>query len=345
METKQPDEFLNLLLPPAFTANGGRITALNRAAAALNLEAGQDLSPMISEGLTEQVGSGCLYGNITIGDSEYGAAVTRMDGQLLFLLDGPSDEALQAMALASKELRGPISALMSSVEALHRDAATQDAAAAMERNLNRLTRIVCNMSDAGSIPSPNRQEVRELNAFLKEIVEKCAEKARSTGIALTYEGLANPVYSLCSSELLERAVLNILSNALKFTPEGGTVKAELLRCGQSVQIRVTDSGSGIAEELRSSLFRRYLRRPAIEEGRIGLGLGLVIVRSAAVAHRGTVLIDHPEGRGTRVTLTLKIAQNSGKLRSDVFRIDYAGEMDNTLLELSDVLPPECYKRT
>ena len=120
METKQPDEFLNLLLPPAFTANGGRITALNRAAAALNLEAGQDLSPIISEGLTEQVGSGCLYGNITIGDSEYGAAVTRMDGQLLFLLDGPSDEALQAMALASKELRGPISALMSSVEALHR---------------------------------------------------------------------------------------------------------------------------------------------------------------------------------------------------------------------------------
>lgn len=344
METKQPDEFLNLLLPPAFTASGGRITAVNRAAAALNLEAGQDLSSMISKELTEQVGPGCLYSNIAIGDSEYGAAVTWMDGQLLFVLDDPSDEALQAMALASKELRGPLSALMSSVEALHRSD-MQDTAAAMERNLNRLMRIVCNMSDAGSIPSPNRQEVRELNAFIKEIVEKCAQTAHSTGIALTFEGLANPVYSLCSSELLERAVLNILSNALKFTPVGGSVKTELLRSGQFVQIRITDSGSGIAEELRSSLFRRYLRRPAIEEGRMGLGLGLVIVRSAAVAHRGTVLIDHPEGAGTRVTLTLKISQDSGKLRSDVFRIHYAGEMDSTLLELSDILPPECYKRT
>ncbi len=345
METKQqPDEFLNLLLPPAFTASDGHITALNRAAVGLNLEVGQAILPMISEDLTEQVGQGCLYSSITIGSGEYGAAITRMDGQLLFLLDSPSDEALQAMALASKELRGPISALMSSVEALHRDAAMQDTAAAMERNLNRLTRIVCNMSDAGTIPSPNRQEVRELNAFIKEIVEKCAETAGSTGIQLTYSGMEGSVYSLCSSELLERAVLNILSNALKFTPADGTIKTELLRSGQFVQIRITDSGSGIAEELRSSLFRRYLRRPVIEEGRMGLGLGLVIVRSTAIAHSGTVLIDHPEGFGTRVTLTLKIKQHTGTLRSDVFRVDYAGEMDSTLLELSDVLPPECYKR-
>lgn len=344
MEIKQPDEFLNLLVPPAFTASDGRITALNRAAAALNLEAGQDLSSIIPNGFTEQIGLGCLYSNITIGDSEYGAAITRMDDGLLFLLDNPSDEALQALSLASKELRSPISALMSSMEALYRNTETQDTAASMERNLNRLLRIVCNMADAGAVPSSTRQEVRELDGFVKEIVEKCAESARSTGIALTYHGLAEPVYSLCDSSLLERAVLNILSNALKFTPAGGTIKAELLRCGQFVQIRITDSGSGIAEELRSSLFRRYLRRPAIEEGRIGLGLGLVIVRSAAVAHHGTVLIDHPEGFGTRVTLTLKIMQDSGKLRSDIFRVNYAGEMDSTLLELSDVLPTECYRR-
>lgn len=345
METKlQPGELLNLLSSPAFTAENGVITACNQAARALNLEAGQDIAPLVGKAPPIAVGRGCLYRNITVGETEYGATITEMDGALLFALDGASEDALQALALASKELRGPISAMMSSLEAMHRTEGMQETAASMERSLNRLIRIVCNMSDAGSVPSPHRQEVQDLDAFLKEIMEKSAALAQSTGVHVTYTGLNTPVYSLCDSQLLERAVLNILGNALKFTPEGGSVRAELHRSGEYLLLRITDSGSGIAEELRSSLFRRYLRQPAIEEGRIGLGLGLVMVRSAATAHGGTVLIDHPEGCGTRVTLTLRIRQDTGNLRSDIFRVNYAGELDSTLLELSDVLPADCYKR-
>ena len=102
--------------------------------------------------------------------------------------------------------------------------------------------------------------------------------------------------------------------------------------------------SGIAENLRGSIHRRYLRQPTIEDGRYGLGLGMVLIRSAAACHKGTVLIDQPEDTGTRITMTLAIRRNSDPtLRSPILRVDYAGERDHALLELADALPTSLYE--
>ncbi|MDY4507211.1 MAG: ATP-binding protein, partial [Candidatus Faecousia sp.] len=105
-----------------------------------------------------------------------------------------------------------------------------------------------------------------------------------------------------------------------------------------------DNGPGFAQNLLGSVYNRYLRQPCIEEGRNGLGLGMVLVRSAAASHGGAVLIDQPEGGGARVTMTIAIRQStSGTLRSPILRVDYAGEQDHALVELSDCLPPSLYK--
>ena len=70
----------------------------------------------------------------------------------------------------------------------------------------------------------------------------------------------------------------------------------------------------------------------------------MLVRSAAASHGGAVLIDQPEGGGARVTMTIAIRQStSGTLRSPILRVDYAGERDHALVELSDVLPAQCYE--
>ena len=103
-----------------------------------------------------------------------------------------------------------------------------------------------------------------------------------------------------------------------------------------------DSGSGIAENLRGSLFTRYAREPGLEDGRYGVGLGMVLIRSTAAAHGGTVLIDHPDDCGTRITVSLAIRQGDPVVRSPRFAIDYAGERDHGLIELSDVLPAQLY---
>ena len=111
-----------------------------------------------------------------------------------------------------------------------------------------------------------------------------------------------------------------------------------------LRFSIRDNGPGFARNLLGSVFNRYLRQPCIEEGRYGLGLGMVLVRTAAACHGGAVLIDQSEG-GARVTMTMAIRQNpSGILRSPVLRVDYAGEQDHALVELADCLPADLYKK-
>ena len=68
---------------------------------------------------------------------------------------------------------------------------------------------------------------------------------------------------------------------------------------------------------------------------------MVLIRAAAAAHGGTVLV-RTGTDGTRITLTFSLARATGELRSPVFRVDYAGNRDHALVELSDILPPEAY---
>ena len=207
-----------------------------------------------------------------------------------------------------------------------------------------MLRLISNMSDAGRYAAaPVSMEVRNITALLEEIFTKAAALSERSGLHLQYSDIPEAVYTLVNPELLERAVLNVISNAVKFTPAGGTILAKLSRRGKKLCLSIQDSGTGIPEELRSTLFSRYTREPGLEDGRYGIGLGLVIIRSAAAQHGGTVLVDHPQDYGTRITLTLAIRPGSGTtVRSPFLKVDYAGERDHGLLELSDVLPAELY---
>ena len=187
-------------------------------------------------------------------------------------------------------------------------------------------------------------EIRNICALLEEIFTKAASLVERAGLHLEYTGIPDMIYTQVNPELLERAVFNIISNAVKFTPAGGTIQAKLTRRERKLYLHVQDNGTGIPEELRSTIFSRYTREPGVEDGRYGIGLGLVIIRSAAAQHGGTVLLDHPQTCGTRITLSLPIRPGTGtSVRSPIMRVDYAGEQDHGLLELSDVLPAELYR--
>ena len=345
-KNKELRDWLNLLIRPGFYVEEGRITQVNAAAQGLLLEPGMDIGPLITSGLESyrNFQTGCLYVQLTLSGMAFHGCVTKDQAADVFILDADAgDTALQALSLAARELRSPLSAVMHGVQAMREENNPQ--AAALNRGLYQLLRLVGNMSDAGRSPGNARMETADLTAFFDELFEKTAVFAQSAGIRLEYQGLSKPLLCLADRELLERAVLNLLSNAFKFTPKGGTVRVTLFAGGTSLRLSVWDSGPGIAQEIQGNLFSRYLRQPGIEDSRFGLGLGMVLVRSAAAAHGGAVLIDQPEGWGTRVTITVALRREKAEvLRSPTMRIDYAGERDHALTELSDCLPVSLYKK-
>jgi len=344
-------EMLDLIMPPAFCVCEGKIVKVNSAAAALLIEAGTDIQSLLHTGAEEYAAfdGGCLYLTLLIAGQKAGASVTRMQGFDVFCMEQERDAHLQALALASRELREPLSNLMTIADKMFPDSGTgnsktQEQMSHMNRSLFQMLRILNNMSDARTFVAgtDSRQEVRDICAVLDEIFHNAATLTKHTSVNLRYAGLAESIYTLVDSQKLERMVFNILSNAIKFTPAGGTIDAKLTRRDRKLYLSICDSGSGISENVRSSLFSRYLREAGLEDGRYGLGLGMVLIRGTAALHGGTVLVEHPEGSGTRVTVSLSIRQGDTTLRSPRLRIDYAGERDHGLVELSDVLPALLY---
>lgn len=347
-EKKEQLGLLDMMVRPAFCVKENRIKKVNSAAQALLILPGTDVRSLLLTGQEEYEAfeNGCLYLKLNLSPKGCGASVVKADGSDVFVLDQESDDAeLRCLALAARELREPLTNIMLSAEQLMASAESSEQAARLNRGLHQMLRIIGNMSDAVRSTLTAQQETRNFGALFAEIFEKAKSYVAHTGIQLTYQGLSEELLGLADGEQLERAVLNILSNAVKFTPSGGTITAQLTRQGRMLRLSITDSGSGIAENIRSSLFHRYLRQPGIEDSRFGLGLGMVLIRSAAANHGGTVLIDQPEGKGTRITLTLAIRQNtSGTLRSPILRVDYAGEREHGLIELADCLPVSVYEK-
>lgn len=346
-------ELLDMNPQPSFLVKDGIIIKANAAAGSHMIETGTPVRELLltGEGEYEALKDGCLYLSLSVAGQSLGASVFKMRDFDVFTIEQDADNReLQAMALAAQELREPLSSIMFTADrlfpaaGLKEDPATREQVARINRGLFQMLRIISNMSDADrySSDTPLRQEVRNICEVLEEIFSRAMPLLEHTGITLTYQGLPEAIYTRMDAEKLERAILNIISNSIKFTPKGGTIHATLTRRGNRLYLSVQDSGSGIAAQIRGNVYSRYCRKPGIEDGRFGIGLGFVLIRSAATLHGGTVLVDHPNGVGTRVTLTLAIRPGSSMVSSPVFRVDYAGERDHGLIELSDILPASAY---
>ena len=119
----------------------------------------------------------------------------------------------------------------------------------------------------------------------------------------------------------------------------------MTRKGRMLYLTVQGNGAGVADALKGSLYDRYRRQPGPEDGRFGIGLGMVLVRQPAAAHGGTVLMEHGADFGLRLTMTIPIRPPSDpNVRSPMIHVDYAGDRDHFLLELADCLPAEVYRR-
>ncbi len=189
--------------------------------------------------------------------------------------------------------------------ALTRDRAAAEYRETIESSVaecERLSRIVNNLlfvarADAAREPIARKQfdaraAVEKISAFYQTVAEDRHVRISCSGDGQIY---ADP-------ELFERAVGNLLDNALRFTPEHGSIHIALSKQNSALEVAVSDTGSGIAPEHLPRVFDRFYRAES-SRGSDGAGLGLSLVKSIVDLHGGSATIESEIGRGTTVKLT------------------------------------------
>jgi PAS domain S-box-containing protein len=219
-------------------------------------------------------------------------------------------------ALVSHDLRTPLTSIRGYADLmLHGQAGEipeqgRDFLGVIKRNTQRLERLVDDLLLVAQLESGTftlETSKVDLRTLLADCVEAARPLADDKEIDLTVE--ADPEVHYSGDRLrLEQLVENLISNALKYTPEGGKVATRLHRENGDVQIEVEDSGIGIALEEQEFLFDRFFRASTATTGAIpGVGLGLTIVKAIADAHHGSVEVESQEGEGTTFRVQLPLA--------------------------------------
>ena len=231
--------------------------------------------------------------------------------ELLSRLDQSFESMRRFVADASHELRTPLSVIRGEADvALSRErsaAEYQQSLATILDESRRLTRLVDDLlnlarADAGHV----RLQVHDF--YLNELLADCCRSVQPLAAArnLTIEcRAAGDLQFRGDEELLRRLILNLLDNAIRYTPPGGRVEAGLESEDGQVRMQVADTGIGIPEEAAPHIFERFYRADKARSRQDGgFGLGLAIVKWIAESHHGAVSLSSRAGAGTAFTVTL-----------------------------------------
>ena len=232
------------------------------------------------------------------------------------------DRQRRFMADASHELRTPVAILRGESEvALSQQARSaeeyRESLGVLHHEAERLTRIVEDLftltrADAGQYPLQPR------DLYLDELIADCVHSARTLAqakkISLTFDQAPeSPIHA--DELLLRRMLLNLLDNAIKYTPEFGRITIACRRSGQEYAVSIADTGICIPPELRPRIFERFFRadkaRSRSDSDGGGAGLGLAISRWIAEAHQGRLELGRSDSTGS--TFTAHLPVHSGSL--------------------------------
>lgn len=239
---------------------------------------------------------------------------------LLFQLEQADKQKDLFLATLSHELRTPLNSILGWIQILRGrevDAeATKHALEVIERNAHSQSEMISDILFVSRIIT-GKLEIKHEPVDIAQVVRSVVEMmspvaaARKLELSIDAEGFA-PAPLEGDAERLQQVFLNLLTNATKFTPEGGRVIVRLRRTDSNIEISVEDTGQGINPQFLPYVFERFRQADSTYTRRIGgLGLGLAIVRHLVELHGGTVRA-YSEGRdrGSVFTITLPIAETS-----------------------------------
>ena len=213
---------------------------------------------------------------------------------------------------AAHELRTPLAILQTKLELFAEehpdmDRDTAGLVGSLREQIDRLTALVGTLLEMSSLQSVSRTDTIALAPLVEEILADLAAPAQQKGITLRQE--CADLTMVGSDGLIYRLVFNLVENAIKYNRPGGSVLVTLRQEGQQGLLRVTDTGTGIPDSCRDSVFQPFFR---VDKSRSramgGVGLGLALVREIAVLHGGTAVVEESSPQGTTFAVTLPLEQ-------------------------------------
>jgi two-component system phosphate regulon sensor histidine kinase PhoR len=222
------------------------------------------------------------------------------------------------VANVSHELRTPLASIKSVIEtleggALDDPAVARDFLSRADAEVDRLVQMVEELLELSRIESgelPLAQEPVQMAAVVADAVERLRPQAEKQGLSLTLEAAPDLPPVIGDAERLERVVVDLIHNAVKFTPAGGSVHVSAGLADGGVTVRVSDTGVGIAPEDLPRIFERFYKGGRSRGGG-GTGLGLAVVKHVVEAHGGTVSVESEPGRGSTFSFSIPASSPPG----------------------------------
>jgi two-component system nitrogen regulation sensor histidine kinase NtrY len=210
------------------------------------------------------------------------------------------------------ELKNPLMPLQITVENMVRakklpkkefDEVFREGAATLTEEIDNLKGIVGRFSDFSKLPKPEAVEMDAREA-VRRVVKLYGPALEEKHIELGTSISPEPLPILGDSELLHRALSNLVLNAMDAMPKGGTLTVSAVRAKETARISVSDTGAGLTPEECERLFTPYYTTK-----QHGTGLGLAIVQSVVADHNGTIAVESAEGGGARFVIGLPLVEN------------------------------------
>lgn len=337
---------------PAFFSNNETISYVNTKANAIGINANTPLSEIFRNCLDpDALSSAKAVFNTTINRINYTVTTSAVGNLKLFILEESNEiQQLQSVLRAAQQLRSPLAGLSSAINLLtetNRDSADPNIIKLTQKttkHLFSLQRSVRNMSDITLFleDRAGKKETVDTAAYIQELAEKIIQQVCKSGIAISYIGPDEKIYCNIDSTLIERAIYNMISNALKAGSKN--IHISLTRKSKTLQLSVQDDGCGMTDDEKNQFLSKFRENPVINAHGYGLGLGMMIIHAAAAAHNGTMLISDIEPHGCKISITIAIESEPLLLKQTpvTIQIDPMGGIDPLLLELSDFLPSEMF---
>jgi len=223
------------------------------------------------------------------------------------------------LAMLSHELRNPLAPIANAVQLLrlqpNEGPLQQQARAMIERQVTQMTRLIDDLMEVSRITT-GRVQLRLERVVMNGIVDRAVESARPLidrhNHELTVSPSPEPIWLYADAARLEQVVVNLLTNAAKYTPDGGRIGLTVEQCGDECVLKVRDTGVGIAPELLPRIFDLFTQAErSLDRSQGGLGIGLALVHRLMELHRGRVEAHSTLGQGSEFVVRLPVSAESG----------------------------------